>query len=263
MKALFTPVVRFVSKLRFAQKFILTAFVLAIPTIYMLSQILLGFNRDLATARTEHLGLQYASALRDVMTLAQSHRGLSSSYLQGKTDFGPDIEAAEQKLTTAIQSTDTLIKQNDFASLSSPWAQLKSQLESLISGWKQSKPAENFASHTEVINQTIKIAGDIAHVSGLTLDPETDSYYLQDVYFSNLIPATEALAKARGIGVRLAANKAAKAEEITQMNTLGAIMALAADPITEKLARTSANNLQTEGKALAELMHADHAYLLK
>jgi methyl-accepting chemotaxis protein len=97
MKALFIPVVRFVSKLRFAEKFTLIAFVLAIPTIYMLILIVLGFNRELATTRTEHLGLQYASALREVMTLAQSHRGLSSSYLQGKTDFGPDIEATEKK----------------------------------------------------------------------------------------------------------------------------------------------------------------------
>ncbi|QBC42256.1 methyl-accepting chemotaxis protein [Iodobacter fluviatilis] len=263
MKALFTPVVRFVSKLRFAQKFTLIAFVLAIPTIYMLILIVLGFNRELATTRTEHLGLQYASALREVMSLAQSHRGLSSSYLQGKTDFGPDIEATEQKLTTAIQSTDALIKQNDFPSLSSPWTQLKSQLEALISGWKQSKPAENFASHTETINQTIKITGDLAHTSGLTLDPEAESYYLQDVYFSQLIPASEALAKARGMGARLATAKLAKAEEITQMNTLGAIVALTATPMTEKLARTRSTALQTEGQALAELMHADHAYLLK
>ncbi|NHQ86252.1 methyl-accepting chemotaxis protein [Iodobacter sp. HSC-16F04] len=263
MKALFIPVVRFVSVLRFAQKFVLIAFVLAIPTIYMLSLILLGFSKDLTTTRNEHLGLQYATQLRDVMTLTQSHRGLSSSYLQGKTDFGPDIVANEQKLKTAIQNTDALINQNHFPSLNSGWALLKSQLESLTASWKQNQPAENFSAHTGLIDQTIKITGDLAHLSGLTLDPETDSYYLQDVYFSQLIPAAEALAKTRGLGARLATAKTAKPDEIAQMNTLGAIIALSADPMKEKLARTSATQLLSEAKSLAELMHADHAYLLK
>lgn len=196
MRMLFSPAIALVSKLRFAQKFILIACILAIPTLFMLTRIVVNFNNELMTIENERVGLQYANAMRDVVNQLQRHRGLTTAFLQGKTDFAPAITESEQKLKTAIDQVKTQVDAAPLTNVVEKWQKLETAIPPLITQWQQSK--NNFQQHSLVIAQSIALLGDIAHNSGLSLDPESDSYYLQDIYFIDLIPAAETLAKARG-----------------------------------------------------------------
>ncbi|MBM5573431.1 hypothetical protein [Deefgea sp. CFH1-16] len=84
MHMLFSPAIALVSKLRFAQKFMLIACILAIPTLFMLNRIVVNFNNELSTIENERVGLQYANAMRDVVNQLQRHRGLTTAFLQRK-----------------------------------------------------------------------------------------------------------------------------------------------------------------------------------
>lgn len=262
MRYLFSPAIAFVSKLRFAQKFILIALILAIPTLYMLGRIILNFNAQLVVLEAESQGLKVAHTLNSIIDLSQKHRGLSTSYLQGKTDFAPAIDEVEQKLKTQLQSIDPLINTSELQSLSPAWQQLKPQLESMANNWKQQKAGDNFSTHTQTITQALKMMGDIAHKSGLALDPETDSYYLQDVFFNQILSVSEALAQARGIGSRLAVAKSATTEEQITMSTLSALIGVSIEPLTIKIARTEQGGLKHDAEAIAKQLKEDQHYLL-
>ncbi|MBM5573432.1 hypothetical protein [Deefgea sp. CFH1-16] len=112
-----------------------------------------------------------------------------------------------------------------------------------------------------MIAQSLSLLGDVAHHSGLSLDPESDSYYLQDIYFADLIPAAETLAKARGIGTRLATEKTATPEEAIQISTLALLAQQAAEHINSKLDRTSVEQLKAVGKKSGEQLNQNAQYL--
>ncbi|MGL4605637.1 MAG: methyl-accepting chemotaxis protein [Iodobacter sp.] len=262
MRALFSPAVLFVSKLRFAHKFILIALILAIPTLYMLGRIVFSYSHELINIDHEVTGLKNTTSVRQILDQTQQHRGLTSSYLQGKTDFLPAINESEQKLKLEIANLQPLLAASQMNELSEKWQKIQPQLDELVSGWKQAKPGDNFAAHTRTVNAIMGFLADIAHYSGLTLDPETDSYYLQDVYFSDLMPAAEAMAKARGLGARLATAKVATSQERIQMSTFAATLGLAPERIKIKLARTSQTDLVARGNAIALQFQDNEKYLL-
>ncbi|QZA82239.1 methyl-accepting chemotaxis protein [Deefgea piscis] len=259
MHILFSPAIALVSKLRFAQKFILIACILAIPTVFMLNRIVVNFNNELSTIENERVGLQYANVMRDVVNQLQRHRGLTTAFLQGKTDFAPAITESEQKLKTAIDQVKTQLVATPLADIPEKWQILEAEITPLLTQWQQS--SDNFQQHSRAIARSIALLGDIAHNSSLSLDPESDSYYLQDIYFADLIPVTETLAKARGIGTRLATAKTATPEDAIQMSTLAVLAQQAAEQINSKLNRTSVEKLKTAGKISGEQLHQNAQYL--
>ncbi|MCB5195821.1 methyl-accepting chemotaxis protein [Deefgea salmonis] len=259
LRTLFSPAIALVSKLRFAQKFILIACILAIPTLFMLTRIVINFNTDLSALNNERVGLQYANIMRDVVDQLQRHRGLTTAFLQGKTDFAPAITESEQKLKTAIDQVKKQLATTPLTPIPEKWQKLETEITPLLTQWQQS--SDNFQQHSRVIAHSIALLGDIAHYSGLSLDPESDSYYLQDIYFANLMPATETLAKARGIGTRLATEKTATPEDAIQMSTLAVLTQQTAEQINKKLSRTSVEKLKAAGKTSGEQLNQTAQYL--
>ncbi|WP_373974453.1 methyl-accepting chemotaxis protein [Chitinibacter sp. SCUT-21] len=262
MRALFLPAIQLLSRLRFAHKFMLIALIFAVPTFYMLSRLVIENNENLAIIAAEKEGLAITAKARVVIEEAQKHRGLTTSFLQGKTDFAPAIAESEKKLQQAVQDLDTVLSDTSLKEVVAGWATAKPALEAVLGAWKSEKPGDNFAKHTAVIVQLMQMMSDISHYSTLALDPESNSYYLQDTYFSHLLPLEEALGKARGIGARLATAQTATHQEQLQMGALAGMLGYQGEMAAHKLARTDFSDLLNQAKGLGAALQSDQQYIL-
>src|SRR5262249_49608476 len=77
---------------------------------------------------------------------------------------------------------------------------------------------ESFEQHTRVSDDLIDLMEDVSDASNLTLDPDMDSYYLMDVVLFQGPELGEVLAKARGLGSRIAASQKGTPEQFDQLN---------------------------------------------
>ncbi|WP_410499489.1 methyl-accepting chemotaxis protein [Chitinibacter sp. S2-10] len=261
MHALFAPAIALVARLRFAQKFILIALILAVPSFYMLGRIAIDINANIALLESERAGLDSAIQVRSVIDLTQQHRGLSSSYLQGKTDFATAITENEQKLSIQLQKADQLFRDESNSTLQTQWQQIKPQIEQLSANWKQATPTDNFANHTKVVESLLTFMGSISHESGLALESEVDSYYQQSIFFGELLPVTETLGKVRGLGARLASSQSASPAELLQMSTLTAMIGITPAIIEQKITHTQKQAAIDNIKKLSAQLRAEQAYL--
>ncbi len=252
MRAFFSPAIALVSTLRFAQKFMLIMLILTIPLAFMLTQIIRNHNNNMVIIHNEKAGLQYAQKMHQIINQTQQHRGLSTSYLSGNTSLAADLNESESKLNLAINDYEKILESEKLKQLNPQWQQLKTTLDAMIKNWKNSNPKDNFKSHSELLKSLLAYMNDIAYESTLSLDPEIESYYLQDIYFSNILSLIEITAQARGVGTRLASTKAATPENVMEMANFSTLIDQSHSVIDQKISRTQNKAVESEWQILKQ-----------
>ena len=153
----------------------------------------------------ERVGMQPSRDLLSVIKLMQEHRGLSNAFLSGDATKKPDLAARRATLDKALEdaarSVGTLQSAPTDATLraiQSDWAALGHDVAQ-----GQLPPADSVRRHTALVGRSLLLLEDIGAVSGLSLDPDPESYYLIQAAFRDLPRLTEqlGLARARGTGM--------------------------------------------------------------
>ncbi|XZG68947.1 methyl-accepting chemotaxis protein [Chitinibacteraceae bacterium HSL-7] len=238
-------------RLHFPAKFALIAVLLVAPLFFLLLALASTLNHDVNLAEQEKSGFEAALRLQQVIDFTQRHRGLSTSYLAGKTDFGPQIEEAGKKLESNVAALDGFLAANqDDVPVMSTWRDIRTELEAMQSGWKKLDAKANFAQHTELINRMLRLSRDIAQVSTLALDPESETFYLQNTYFELVLPLGEYSGRLRGSGARVATLGSATVSERVQLSALAGELRLNSSRIVEQVERAAAQ----DGQAAAQLV---------
>ncbi|MBE9610207.1 methyl-accepting chemotaxis protein [Chitinilyticum piscinae] len=241
MHALFAPALRLLQVFRFPQKFLLIALIMLIPLGYVLTGQLRSYQQTIHLVDRELAGLELAVLTQQIIDQSQRHRGLTTSFLQGKQDFAGAISDTQTKLTALLQEFDALqTKHQEQAPVGTRWDSLRAGIEAQLKQWQSRKPADNFRLHTELIASELVFANDVAQLSTLSLDPEEETYYLQELYFNTLLPLTEISGQARGAGSRIATAGTASQADQVQMHALAAQMRFLAARLEENLARAIA-----------------------
>ncbi|WP_051305032.1 methyl-accepting chemotaxis protein [Chitinilyticum litopenaei] len=242
MNAFVAPAMQLMTRLRFPQKFLLIALLMLIPMVYILTTLHRNYSNSLTVVAQEQAGLQLARQLQEIIDQSQRHRGLTTSFLQGKQDFAPQITEAAGKLKAGMTAFEQLLAQHgEQVPVQARWQAVRSQLEQELAQWQGRTPAANFQAHTALISAELHFAGDIAQHSTLSLDPVSETYYLQDLYFNTLLPLTEVSGQARGAGSRIAtAGQATPADQV-QMHALASQMRFLANRVGENLARAASD----------------------
>jgi len=158
---------------------------------------------NLAAIESEQEGMQPSRDLLSVIKLMQEHRGLSNAFLSGDASKKPDLAARRDKLGAAVAqaqaSVDTLKDKtvsDSVATLAKDWQALAGE----VSGGVLT-PAESVRRHTVLVNKGLLLLEDVAAVSGLSLDPDAERYFLIQTAFRDLPRLTEQLGLA-GPGAR-------------------------------------------------------------
>ncbi len=203
-----------------------------IPIVSLLYSFLSTRQEAIAFAQKELLGIEYLASLKNLYEHMPQHRGLVAMHLGGQveqkdrivsvqvaidSDFKA-LEAVDQKLGKTLNTTEKL------QTLSRHWQEVKRR-------GLESKAAESFEQHTQLIGETTDLLQHVADRSNLILDPDLDTYYLMDTVVNKLPETVEHLGKLGGLGSSMAARKVRTLEEQTQLRFIAQQMKSSLEPL--------------------------------
>jgi methyl-accepting chemotaxis protein len=231
------PIISLLNRLSFSGKFLLTVGVTLIPILYLLFMAIPTLVQAHATADREAKGISFLQAMQPALIATQKHRGLSNAWLSGDAAAEPKARKAAADMQAALAALNVRAEENANAfgeaegikAIGEQWAPLATQ------GADTPAP-RSFAAHTKLVDHILDLAQDMAFRSGLTLDPEADSYYLQDSIVNQAWPLIELLGKTRGKTAGILARKAITPDEKAQVTALTAQIQVYAKNLANNLA---------------------------
>jgi methyl-accepting chemotaxis protein len=189
-------------KLRFRSKATLISVAFAIPTLLLGWSFVTAKLESIATAKLELYGLTYINELVPTFKVARDVRRLTMTEVT-QPGSAPELKEA----AAALQAEMTRIKAAD----ARYGDRMKSHqlIAEVVKLQEASAPAaaglfKVFATHNKLAGKLSAVTAKIADESGLTLDPEIDTYYMQDAAVTVLPALWEASAKMRGLSASVA-----------------------------------------------------------
>ncbi|MBX3086725.1 MAG: response regulator [Anaerolineae bacterium] len=230
MKRLLSPAVALMNRLKYPQKFMLVGLLLILPLIVVLYQFLVQIQKDIDFADNERKGLQYNSPLVALVQTVQEHRSLTNAYLNGDTTRKDDITAREKEIANEITAVDAVDKMlGKGLRTTSAWEAIKAKWNTLENDGLTLTASVNYAQHSTLINDMLKLSTQIGNNSQLILDPDIDTYYLMDNVITKLPLTAEYLAQMQAIGMQILVRGSASAEDRSNLVILSGLVRTTVD----------------------------------
>lgn len=204
MQSLLRPGVYLLNRVHYPVKFMFIGLAMLLPLL-VLDFLQLSDIRDATqTIRHELQGAVYEEHLRDVMHLVQQHRALSAGFLSGKSEYRDPLLEKQQKVDAAMAglaevdkiSGASLDMGNEMSVLAEQWQSLKSSVMTLT-------PVQSYEAHRLLIKKMLDDMVSAEDGSELTLDPQMDSYYLQDLIVRQLPQLSEDMGQMRAVSMHV------------------------------------------------------------
>ncbi|MCK4742258.1 MAG: methyl-accepting chemotaxis protein [Sulfuriflexus sp.] len=253
MKALFFPAIKLMDRLNYTLKFslVITIFVLAL--LPMAWNIVSSINDDIAFLEKERVGLEYLVAVRNVMAEIPKHRGLTNTYLKGDKSVKSAIMKQRAVINTQLaQLEKTDSKHSDTLNITTGFATIKSQWLAIETSSTKMEAEESFTKHTELVQKIIDHMSLIADKSGLTLDPELDSFYMMNMLSKTLPSIIESMAVARGFSSGIVASGGLTPQSWAKLSNLIDRLTVSSSILTKESATILSANTELTGKISAE-----------
>lgn len=191
--AVFQPGIQLFRNVPFRMKAIIISIGFLIPLVFLSASYILAKREAIAVINSELFGLDYAKLAYPVMKQAQELRRYTLADAAAKTS-SPELIQIKNELDSSLLalSQHHLVKEE--------LAAMAPSLEKIASLQLAAAPStgsffEVFASHSKFNGAIRHFIVDIADTSGLSLDPEIDTYYLQNVAVAELTELRELAAK--------------------------------------------------------------------
>jgi methyl-accepting chemotaxis protein len=241
MNAVFQPGVALLNRLSFRGKFMLIGLILASVVGVLLVFLVNSLMGDIRFVQKEQRGLSYISQVVPVLIEVQKHRGLNGAHLGGDTSALAKLQDVEKKLDAQIVVVDQITANSEFGT-AEKWNALKATWRDIKAGSSSYSRPQSFAEHTRLIGEIQSFMALISDASNITLDPQMDSYYLQDTAFNKLVELSEALGKLRAKGLAALASKTMTPEERAELTLLSGAVDNLGIAVQANLGKAAANN---------------------
>lgn len=182
------------------QKLMALALLGAIPVVVLVFLFVSSRDEQIARSRAELSGLEAIQPARRLLEHMAQHRALTTVYLSGDSTVQADIGKLQGEVARDVQDlSDSLARQNDRSfgkdldGLKATWNILKERALSMSS-------TESFAMHSSAVRLTLGLIRQIGDRSGLTMDPEVETFYLADNLTVQVVQTAEALDDLRAYG---------------------------------------------------------------
>jgi len=193
---------RLLNRLKLWQRFALLGLLgvlLAAPPFYL---FLAENQRNLHFSATERTGLKPGAHALNLLQRLQQHRGLSAAFVGGGQLAG-ERRAKEAEVNQLLLGMPALLSPGDgqdrrmFAHIRDEWTSLARDV-----GARNLSTLESYERHTALCEFTLLFIEQLADQSGLSLEPDADSYYLMRATYFDLPRVAEDLGqmRARGAG---------------------------------------------------------------
>ena len=172
------------------------------PPLYL---YLDGANRIIDASRHELASMAPSRNALLLLQYLQQHRGISAAFL-GSGDPALDVQRVgkDAQVAQTLLNLQTQLRRQQPDSLAQAmvigerWRSLQSAV-----AHRQLSVAQSYAQHTDLCQSTVAFIEELADDSGLSLDPDADTYYLMRSSFIEIPALTEAVGetRARGAGI--------------------------------------------------------------
>ena len=196
--AVLRPATAAMNRLSFARKLGLIGVLFMLPIIGVTTVLFQKYRTELEGAGQERAGVAMAVPVRNLVQQLLSHRYNNRLFLLGKKENEARMNAFAGKIDESFMQLDTLDKSlgarfdtsTAFTNMQSGWQKLRQSSRTMAA-------AESRAAHDNLVAQAIAFMILVADGSGLSLDPDTDSYYLMDAAMLRIPALAENIAKLR------------------------------------------------------------------
>ncbi|NOQ16310.1 MAG: HAMP domain-containing protein [Methyloprofundus sp.] len=215
------PATALMNRLQCSGKMLLISLAFMTPLVITLSLLLNEQLTAIDVAQKEQTGLQYIVPLRQLVQHFPEHRGMTNAYLSGNASFKSKLFAKRQQIAQDIKAVDAVDAQLGISlGASSQWHAIKSAWQRLEAEAFAGQAPDVFAKHTELIASVLELISSVSDSSGLTMDPELESFYIAASVVNALPQVVENLGQARGMASGLATRKAVTNQESIKLTSL-------------------------------------------
>ena len=204
--------------LKIWQKLALVALVVAIPLVTLIVLFVNSRNEQIDSARSELTALDYEASLRRLLEALPRHRDLMNTVLSGDSAKMGLAQRAARKVDEALAETSRLDDaQGQKLAVSEKWNALKTRWIELKTQSRTLQAKDSFNRHTLLANDLVEHMRFVADRSGLTTDPQLDSYYLWDLMISGAISGAQYSTDLRSFFGAVSAKGNVTVEEAAQL----------------------------------------------
>jgi diguanylate cyclase (GGDEF)-like protein len=168
--AFFRPAAKMLSRLQFAQKFLVLALVLALPLAVVVIAYGNGQRHEIGTAAHERVGV---AAMRPLLALVPHVAAMRHAATINPGT--PSTDAVMAPLISAVDST-----QRRYARQLDTGAAWSDAREQLVAAGRTTDPAKRVTAYNTAMDSLLALINRVGDASELTLDPDLDTYYLAD-----------------------------------------------------------------------------------
>ncbi len=197
-------------------------------------------SRNIHFSSTEQTGLKPGAQALDLLQSIQQHRGLSAAFV-GAGQLASERSAKEAEVNRLLLGMSSLLAEGDgadrkmFARIRDEWSALARDVST-----RSLATVESYERHTALCEFILLFIEQLADQSGLSLDPDADSYYLMRATYFDLPRVAEDLGQMRARGAGFLATRKIDIEGRAIMYSL-----------LSKARHASAGMQRTVGKAYA------------
>ncbi|WP_139232852.1 methyl-accepting chemotaxis protein [Duganella sp. CF458] len=197
-------------------------------------------SRNIQFSSIEQTGLKPGAQALDLLQGIQQHRGLSAAFV-GAGQLAGERSAKEAEVNRLMLGMSSMLAEGEgpdrkmFARIRDEWTALARDVST-----RSLATLESYQRHTALCEFTLLFIEQLADQSGLSLDPDADSYYLMRAAYFDLPRVAEDLGQMRARGAGFLATRKIDIEGRAIMYSL-----------LSKARQASAGMQRTIGKAYA------------
>mgnify|MGYP005841097649 FL=1 len=210
-----------IGNLKIWQKLLLAGLLAAIPVATLLYLFLGSQNEQIARTEAEREGLAYIQPLRNLLERVPHHRTAANALLNGDASVAPILERAQAQIAEAVEAVNQVdARMGRRLGTTQSWEAIRAVWNDLRHNYASLKAEDSFQRHTELVAQIIQHIRLVGDKTGLTTDPELDSYYLVDSVLQQVPWTVEYLGQLATYGSGVAARRGMTAGEEAQIRFL-------------------------------------------
>ncbi len=227
LNIIFGPAMGIMSRLRFGLKIGLIGLLFLAPLAALLIYLYGKLHTEIQSSETERLGVQQIVPGRYLLQEIQDHRGTSVLALSGDQAAKEKLFAIESRLEDRLQVMTVLDETTGVAlKTTAAFAELKKQWADLKTHNLQYTPEENLKSHNAFIDALSNYWTLISDKSGLTVDPDLNSFSILDAAAFRLPHVMASIGRLRALGLGILARHDLTPEEKTEFVVLERLYAV-------------------------------------
>ena len=203
------------------QKLTIAGILAAVPVVTVMVLFVRSYDEQIVRTRGEISGLDHIVKLYRLLERLPQHRSAANALLSGDSSVAPMLTKIEGEADAAIadlRDTENRVGQslgtrNSWERIQANWQDLKQRMSNLSA-------QQSYDRHTQLIADVIRHIRLVGDKTGLTTDPELDTYYLADSVLNQIPWTTEYLGQLASYGSAVAAQKAVTPSQEAQIRYL-------------------------------------------